>query len=130
MAQVPPEMKPAFDKASRIILSELKQQAPVAKDGKNKGDLKRSIKIVPYYRTTTDMGFEITGDEYGTYLDMGTGTHRAKERGKYEKNPGKGKGGIKPRFWLTVSDGTKLRVAAILSEAAKQYLKRAFAKNG
>jgi hypothetical protein len=130
MAKVPVEMIPAFDKASRIIMAELKQQAPVAKDGKNKGDLKRSVKVVPYYRSTTDLGFEITADEYGTYLDMGTGTYRAKERGKYEKNPGKGKGGIRPRFWLSLSDGTKIRVSKILTEAAKQYLKRAFQKNG
>jgi hypothetical protein len=128
MAQIPPELKPAFDKASRIILAELKQQAPVAKEGRNKGDLKRSIKIKPYFISTSNLGFEITGDEYGTYLDMGTGTHRATERGKYDKNPGKAKGGIKPRFWLTPSDGTKIRVSTMIGEAVIQYLKRAFKK--
>ena len=128
MAQIPPELKPAFDKASRIILAELKQQAPVAKDGKNKGELKSSIKIKPYFTSTSNLGFEITADEYGTYLDMGTGKYRAKERGDYDKNPGKGKGGIRPRFWLTPSEGTKIRVSTMIGEAVMQYLKRALKK--
>lgn len=121
---IPPELKPAFDKASRIILAELKQQAPVSKSGKNKGELKRSIVVKPVFVSTSNLGFEITGDQYGSYLDMGTGTYAAKKRGPFDKNPGPGKGGIKPRFWLTPSQGTKNRAATVIRLALIQYLKR------
>ena len=128
MSQIPAEIRVAFDKASRVILSELKQQAPVVKEGRNKGDLKNSIKIKPYFTSTQNLGFEITTDDYGQYLDMGTGTYRSKNRGKYTKNPGKGKGGIRPRFWLTISEGTKKRVGTMINESIIRYLKRALKK--
>ena len=123
---IPAEIKMAMDKASRIIVLALRQQAPVAKEGRDRGDLRNSIKVTPIFTSTENFGFEITANEYGLFLDGGTGRYKTKDRKEWNPNPGKGDDGIKPRFWLSVPPRVWKKVNALLSSAIKKYLQRKF----
>jgi hypothetical protein len=123
---IPAELKMAMDKASRIIAANLKSQAPVSKDGRSRGELKNSVKVIPRFSSTSNFGFDIQADSYGIYLDMGTGRYRANERKPWNPKPGKGKDGIKPRFWLTISPKTWERVNNLMTAAIKKYLESKF----
>lgn len=123
---IPTEIKMAMDKASRIIATALKNQAPVAKEGRDRGSLKKSVKVIPRFSSTSDFGFTIEADGYGVYLDMGTGRYAAKDRKPWNPNPGKGDDGIKPRFWLTIPPRVLKATNVLITEAIKKYLQRQF----
>lgn len=126
---VPAEIKQAMDKASRLILDALRRQAPVDKDSDTAGQLKKSVKVRPVFTSLSNIGFDISGDLYGTFLDLGTGRYRSKDRKPWNPKPGKGTGGIKPRFWLTVPQKTQDQVNQLLAEAVKKYYKNKSNKN-
>jgi hypothetical protein len=102
-----------YSKFARRIEGILKSQAP-----RKTGALAQSIRVV-----TNKDGLQIVlqpikgRDSYGVYLHAGTGNYRQGPGGRdfgiiYEAlqdrprnpNPGPGKGGIKPRFFLNLTD--------------------------
>jgi hypothetical protein len=109
------DLKPAYTKIGRIIEQILKRQVPV-----KTGALRASLKI---RNVNTDGGitFVLEEKKYGIFTDMGTGPYRARTRGQWNPRPGKGKGGIKPRFWQTLSDKDQIRIQMIIEdELSKQ----------
>ncbi len=116
-----PELFTALNTAAQIIAFEIRAQAPSQK-------IANSISVQPIVgsdlETEFSVDFEINyGDKiYGLFLDFGTMAEREEERGEWNPFPGKGKGGIKPRFFTTPSEATTLRVMELIEQA---YLKQA-----
>jgi hypothetical protein len=114
------ELFTALNTAAQIIAFEIRAQAPSQK-------IANSISVQPVLssdmETEIEVNFEVNyGDKtYGLYLDFGTMAEREEERGEWNPFPGKGKGGIKPRFFTTPSEATTLRVMELIEEA---YLKQ------
>jgi hypothetical protein len=102
-------LKPVYASISRKLEKILQGQAPV-----KTGNLRASV-VVTYDET----GFVINlgNAQYGIYLHQGTGREKSSRAGSdfsndyfdmtdfaWNPNPGKGEGGIKPRYWMNFSD--------------------------
>jgi hypothetical protein len=113
----PYQLRIAYLKSAEIIERELTQQSPY-----KTGALRKSIKVVP---VITDDGVRFTADykKYGVYVDRGTGPYKSRRRGAWNPSPGKGKGGIKPRFWTTISRQVQVRVKDLISKATLAWIK-------
>ena len=102
------DLSQALNKICRELESILQNQAP-----KRTGALKDSIQVVP----DGNDGITIQiGAKYGIYLYRGTGSERDPMSDeddsvaydnlytkKWDPKPGKGKGGMKPRYWMNFS---------------------------
>ena len=103
-------LKPAYAKIARIIEQIMKRQVPV-----KSGALRSSLRVV-ITGSGSEINFTLQEKVYGKYTDMGTGKYRARTRGEWNPRPGKGKGGIKPRFWQSISDKDQVRIQMIIEE--------------
>lgn len=107
----------ALEMGARVLESRLKFQAPV-----DTGALKRSVKVNASL-TADGFRYEVNYLKYGKFLDLGTGRYfRGEEpKAKWKPNPGKGKGGIKPRYWTNLPVSWYTRINRIIEkELAKQ----------
>lgn len=106
---------------ARMLEAELNKQKPFSK--------RVRVKAVV---TASTIEFVYSYPEYGNYLDLGTERYRVSEanRKSFNKNPGTGIGGIKPRFWMSINTSTKTRINMILKSAftrlINEELKKAF----
>lgn len=119
------DLNQPINMAARLIAANLRRQAPV-----DTGALKRSIRVTGTF-TGKSIQFRYDYLYYGKFLDKGTGPYGVRgkgKRGQWDPNPGKGRGGIKPRFWTSLEDSTKIRVKKIISNVIKQYIKTQFRK--
>jgi hypothetical protein len=110
--------------AARVYQTRLRFQAPV-----RTGALRDSISVVP--RMTGDgFVFDTTFKTYGRYLDSGTGRYyRPNRRANWRPRPGKGKGGIKPRYWTNIRDEQVLkRITTILTKDVAKQIKQQLGK--
>lgn len=119
MAEI--NLKEEFGKIARKIEMLLRGQAPSA-------NLAGAVQV-----TYEDNGFAIALDDsarYGIYLWRGTGNERAAGASddiqatydaiwdkKYDPNPGPGRGGIKPRFWLNLKMADIMELQTEIEEA-------------
>jgi len=103
------DFKEAINMASRMMTANLRKQVPV-----KTGTLRNSVSVKGSYDGTT-LSFKVGSLKYGVYLDSGTGRYKTKQRKQWNPRPGVGKGGIKPRFWMTfekaVFESMRKRVA-------------------
>lgn len=53
---------------------------------------------------------------YGDFTDFGTRNYRASERGPFNAKPGKGQGGIIPRFWSSLNETQIERIQMIFEQ--------------
>jgi hypothetical protein len=102
------DLRPTYNRISRKLEAILRYQAPV-----DTGHLRNSIMV----------GYDEHGiiiydpTSYGMYLHRGTGDERDSAsstndattyynllRNRWNPNPGEGKGGIKPRYWMNFED--------------------------
>ena len=113
--------------AARVYQTRLRFQAP---DGYESGaPLKDSVSVIP--RMTGDgFVFDITYRTYGRYLDSGTGRYyRPNRRANWRPRPGKGRGGIKPRYWTNIRDEQVLkRITTILTKDVAKQIKQQLGK--
>jgi hypothetical protein len=102
--------------AARLMQNLLRRQAP-----RKTGALRSSITVTG--RATAD-GISFTTDymRYGIYTNKGTGPYYTEKIGQWNPRPGKGKGGIKPRFWTAIDTMTKSQVAKLLREGLKKQV--------
>lgn len=109
-------LKKILPAISKLIQTELKAQVPVAT-----GKLKRSIKV---QAVETPDGFSIKEGflTYGIFTDSGTKRyHKPNPKARWNPNPGKGKGGIKPRYWTNLSPEVTTRISKLITaETARQ----------
>lgn len=120
-----PEIVRAANRAARIMETKIKFQAPV-----KTGALRKSIKVVPRF-TDKSVLLDIVSLDYGKYTDLGTGRYRtpASKRKNWNPRPGKGKGGIKPRFWTSITKAFRQNEINILfTNAIRKIIKRQFNK--
>jgi len=103
-------LKPAYDKIARIIEQILKRQVPV-----RTGELKSSLRVT-VVGSGLEIEFVLSEKKYGIFTDMGTGRYKAKSRGKWNPRPGKGRDGIRPRFWKSISDKDQVRIQILIQE--------------
>lgn len=116
---IEPEIKKAMGDAARLIETLLKSQAP-----KKTGALAKSVQITPKETPKGNIVFQSNYNRYGRFLDWGTLAESAyPNRGKWNPRPGKGTGGIKPRFWTTINAATKQRIKQIMTAATAKVLK-------
>ena len=116
---IPAELRAPLTRAASLITENIKAQTPV-KTGKLKGSIKTQI-----VETADGYSFRLVSKpyaKYGIFVDRGTGPYRTSKRGKFNQKPGKGKGGIIPRFFTTVNSSTIQRVKKILSDAMDKYV--------
>lgn len=118
------DITPAMNLAARIYQTRLKYQAPVAT-----GKLKSSIKVKV---VANKSGFQLvaTYDDYGIFTDSGTKRyHRPSDTAQWRPRPGKGRGGIKPRYWTNIQDeSTVRRVTDIIAKEVAKQVRQQFRK--
>jgi len=116
------DLKPAMKLMERVIQAALRYQAPV-----KTGALQKSVKVRAV-ETPDGIIFIPTFLKYGTYLNEGTGRYKVKDTtGRpWNPSPGKGKMGIKPRFWLNTQEKTKQVVNQILAREVAKQIKKEF----
>jgi hypothetical protein len=113
-------LKPILSTVSRIVQAELRRQVPVGKTG----NLKKSITV---QAVETSDGLELREGflTYGRFLDDGTKRyHKPNPKAKWNPRPGKGKGGIKPRYWTHLSNETTLRISKIITQEMSKQIKK------
>ena len=113
MARFDKYLTPATNLASRMVSLQLRRQAPV-----RSGRLKNSVRVSTD-RNRDGFIFTTTYEGYGIFTDLGTGKYGVSEaqRGDWNPTPGKGKGGIKPRFWLSLDTIFMNSISDIYEEA-------------
>jgi hypothetical protein len=103
----------AAEMAARIIQNELRTQAPSEK-------IASGLTVVPVY-TMGEVDFDVVLDDkvkYGIYLDSGTEDEKKiNPDAEWNPNPGKGQGGIKPRYWTNLNESIQVRIDMIIEEA-------------
>lgn len=120
------EVKKAAYMAARVFQSALQAQAPVGERPRTKSakakypkPLKQSITVVPIF-TEDSVKFKSNYNLYGKFLDLGTSdSYRtpASRRKAWNPNPGKGEGGIKPRFWTSIKASVRQQINKMLTDA-------------
>ena len=118
-----PEIVRAAYQAARIMETKIKFQAPV-----KTGALRKSVKVVPRF-TERSVLLDIVSLDYGKYTDLGTGRYRtpASKRRNWNPRPGKGKGGIKPRFWTSITKSFRqTQINSLFTNAIRKIIKRQF----
>lgn len=113
------EIKKAAFMAARVFESALKAQSPV-----DTGALEKSIKVTPIF-TDDSVKFRSSYLTYGKFLDLGTGPYKtpASSRRAWNPKPGKGTGGIKPRFWTSIKQGTRDSINKMISDAFMKVIR-------
>jgi hypothetical protein len=99
------ELRKQLSMIARMLEMELNKQKP----------FKDRVRVTP--KVSGDkIEFVYYFPSFGRYLDLGTEQYRVSEmdRGPFNRSPGKGKGGIKPRFWMSINDTTKTRITMLL----------------
>lgn len=110
------EFDQAISMSARLMAANLRRQAPV-----DTGALRRSIKVQG--RMTGDrINFSITYLAYGKFTDMGTGRYHTRTRRSWNPRPGRGRGGIKPRFWLTLERAVYENLQRRIAKATGKFI--------
>jgi len=113
-----------FQQAAKEIKSILIAQVPVYKGDRSdiiKGLLKGSIGV-----KVDANGWSVKMMKYGMFLNSGSGPYFKPSTIKpWNPRPGKGKGGIKPRYWENIPKDVEMRImdtiaTAILNENVKE----------
>jgi len=120
-------LNPLYGKFARRLEAIIRSQAPV-----KTGALKESVQV-RFVKGVLEI-YLPSERKYGTYLHTGTGKETAggssKEfadayfnlrNNKWNPSPGKGVGGIRPRFWMNVSEA---QYDAFGDELAQEFAKQ------
>jgi len=112
-----PIIEAAAYEAARVVQNELMAQAPSDK-------IAKGLTVVPIIEgqgDDTSISYEILLDEnviYGVFLDSGTlEEYDPNDEAEWDPNPGKGEGGIKPRYWISIPEEAQVRIDMIIEAA-------------
>lgn len=116
------DLKPAIIEAERIATLLVKTQIGVS--AFRTGNLQKSVSVVGEIQG--DQFFLVLNDptSYGNFTDFGTKSYRASEPGPFNPKPGKGQGGIIPRFWSTLDDATLERIRMVFEEEIERQAEK------
>ena len=107
----------AISMGARLISANLRNQVPV-----KTGKLKRSIRVQGMFDGNS-LRFSSSYLYYGKFLDLGTGTYKTRKRGAWNPAPGKGRKGIRPRFWTTIERTVQNNLKRIVAKIVRDYIK-------
>ena len=119
-------LKPVLPTIAKLMQDQLRKQAP---DGPAPGDpLRKSI--VVRAKESKDGVQLVTGYlTYGIFTDEGTGRFRKPNpNATWNPKPGKGKGGIKPRYWTNLDKAVTIRIARIIEKEIAKQIQQSFRK--
>lgn len=113
-------IKSAMIKAERVATLIVKDQ--VQASAFKTGNLMRSVSVSA--QRSGDVVEFVLNDptSYGDFTDFGTRAYRATQRGPFNPKPGKGQGGIIPRFWSTLDDAKMERITMIFEDELEAAL--------
>ena len=116
-------LKPVLPTIAKIMQDQLRRQAPVAT-----GTLQQSV-VVRAVENADGVQL-ITGYlNYGVFTDSGTGRYRRPNpEARWNPKPGKGKGGIKPRYWTNLDNAVNIRIARIIEREIAKQIRQSFRK--
>ena len=116
-------LKPILPTIAKLMQDQLRKQAPVAT-----GALQRSVVVKA--KESPDGVQMVTGYlTYGIFTDSGTGKFRKPNPNAiFNPNPGKGKGGIKPRYWTNLDNAVTIRIARIIEREIAKQIQQSFRK--
>jgi hypothetical protein len=104
-----------YKRIETLIKNRLRFQVPVGETG----DLKKSI-TVKVEETSRGVKFIEGYLTYGIFTDSGTGRYwKPNPKAKWNPKPGKGKGGIKPRYWTNLDTATTTMISQLLKKDVK-----------
>jgi len=116
-------LKPVLPIISKIMQDQLRRQAPVATGALQKSVTVRAIETKDGVQLVT--GFL----NYGVFTDSGTGKYRRPNPdAKWNQRPGKGKGGIKPRYWTNLDNAITIRISRIIEREIAKQIQQSFGK--
>ena len=116
-------LKPILPTIAKLMQDQLRRQAPV-----DTGKLQRSVVVKA---VESEDGVQlVTGYlTYGIFTDSGTKRfHRPNNNAKWNPKPGKGKGGIKPRYWTNLDNAVTIRIARIIERELAKQIRQSFRK--
>lgn len=115
-----PIIEAAANLAARIIENELRAQSPSEK-------IAKGVTVVPTYEGEENeiiVDFDIYLEEnviYGIYLDSGTlKQYEPNPDANWNPDPGKGIGGIEPRYWTNIPEEVTARIDLIIETALEE----------
>lgn len=116
-------LKPILPTIAKLMQDQLRKQAPVAT-----GKLQRSVVVKA--KESKDGVQLVTGYlTYGIFTDSGTGKFRKPNpEAKWNPAPGKGKGGIRPRYWTNLDNSVTIRIARIIEKEIAKQIQQTFRK--
>lgn len=116
-------LKPVLPTIAKLMQDQLRRQAPVAT-----GQLQKSV--VVRAKESPDGVQLVTGFlTYGIFTDSGTGRYnRPNPNARFNPKPGKGKGGIKPRYWTNLDNAVTIRIARIIEREIAKQIRNTFRK--
>ena len=104
-----------YKRIETLIKNRLRFQVPVGETG----DLKKSI-TVKVEETNEGIRFIEGYLTYGIFLKSGTGRYlKPNPKAEWNPRPGKGKGGIKPRYWTNLDKATTTMISQLLKKDVK-----------
>lgn len=116
-------LKPVLPTIAKLMQDQLRRQAPVAT-----GDLRNSV-VVRAVETSDGVQLVTGYLNYGVFTDSGTGRYRRPNpKAKWNPAPGKGKGGIKPRYWTNLDNAITIRIARIIEREIAKQIRNTFRK--
>lgn len=111
------DVNSAINMAVRLVRANLNRQVPV-----KTGALRDSIMISGAVKNNQ---LTINSDYlyYGKFVDQGTGPYATKKRLTWRPSPGKGKGGIRPRYWTTLERSTRTEIKNIFERIIAEQIR-------
>jgi hypothetical protein len=114
------DLTKVYKRIEVLVKNKLREQSP---DGPEPGAPLRNSITVRVEETKDGFAFVTGYLTYGRFLDLGTERYFKGERpdAKWNPNPGKGRRGIKPRYWTNLGKPTEKMIADLVAkEIAKQ----------
>jgi hypothetical protein len=119
-------LKPVLPTIAKIMQDQLRRQAP---DGPESGDPLRQSVIVRAVENADGVQLVTGYLNYGVFTDSGTGRYRKpNNNAKWNPKPGKGKGGIKPRYWTNLDNAVTIRISKIIERELAKQIQQTFRK--
>ena len=113
------EIISVMQKVAKVIQQRLRFQSPV-----KTGKLRDSI-VVRVVETKDKIDLVVDFKDYGVFTDSGTGNYfKPSNTAKWNKAPGKGKGGIRPRYWTNLDESTRINVNQMIKTEVTKGIKQ------
>ena len=110
-----------------IMQDQLRKQAPDNPD--ESGSPLRNSVTVKAVETKDGIQMRVGYLTYGRFLDSGTGRYRKPNPdAPFNPKPGKGRGGIKPRYWTNLGKATTAKIAKIIKTELTTQIRKSFKK--